>query len=107
MLPPDNDLRANFIEVLKEIAALMSIAYEQTGPVPDDHPLAQAGLESGGEIVLDYVDHNEAGLAFEHLAALNECAADMQLLKDFESQEAVDYFRLGVISDVPDVGNDM
>ncbi|MFZ4963865.1 MULTISPECIES: hypothetical protein [Pseudomonas] len=63
----NNDLRADFIEVLKEISALMSIAYEQTGPVPDDHPLAQAGLENGGEIVLDYVDHNEAGIAFEHL----------------------------------------
>lgn len=67
MLPADNNLRANFIVVLKEITALMSIAHEQTGPVPDDHPLAQAGLENGGEIVLDYVDHNEAGLAFEHL----------------------------------------
>lgn len=64
---PNNDLRADFIEVLKEISALMSIAYEQTGPVPDDHPLAQAGLENGGEIVLDYVDRNEAGIAFEHL----------------------------------------
>jgi hypothetical protein len=31
----------------------------------------------------------------------------MQLLKYFESQEAIDYFRLGVISGVPDVGNDM
>jgi hypothetical protein len=31
----------------------------------------------------------------------------MQLLKYFESQEAIDHFRLGVISDVPDVGNDM
>jgi hypothetical protein len=45
----------------------MSIAYEQLGPVPEDHALAQAGLENGSEIVLDYVDHNEAGVAFEHL----------------------------------------
>jgi hypothetical protein len=45
----------------------MSIAYDQLGPVPEDHALAQAGLENGGEIVLDYVDHNEAGVAFEHL----------------------------------------
>jgi hypothetical protein len=67
MLPPNNNLRADFIVVLKEITALMSSAYEQIGPVPDDHPLAQAGLENGGETVMDYVDHNEAGLAFEHL----------------------------------------
>lgn len=63
----NHDLRNDFIEALKEITALMSIAYEQTGPVPDDHALAQAGLENGGEIVLDYIDHNEAGIAFEHL----------------------------------------
>ena len=63
----NNNLRADFVEALKEISTLMSIAYEQLGPVPDDHALAQAGLENGAEIVLDYVDHNEAGVAFEHL----------------------------------------
>ncbi|UZD95509.1 hypothetical protein LOY64_00405 [Pseudomonas corrugata] len=60
-------MRVDFLEALKEISTLMSIAYEQLGPVPDDHALAQAGLENGAEIVLDYVDHNEAGVAFEHL----------------------------------------
>ena len=63
----NKDLRADFIEVLDEVSTLMSIAYEQLGPVPGDHALAQAGLENGREVVLDYVDHNEAGLAFEHL----------------------------------------
>ena len=63
----NNDLRADFVEALREVSTLMSIAYEQLGPVPDDHALAQAGLENGTEIVLDYVDHNEAGVAFEHL----------------------------------------
>ncbi|AZF37798.1 hypothetical protein C4J88_3019 [Pseudomonas sp. R4-39-08] len=63
----NHNLRTDFIEALREITALMYIAYEQTGPVPDDHALAQASLENGGEIVLDYVDHNEAGIAFEHL----------------------------------------
>lgn len=62
-----NDLRADFVEALKEISPLMSMAYEQLGPVPQGHALAQAGLEDGGEIVLDYVDYREAGLAFEHL----------------------------------------
>lgn len=55
------------MEALDEISALMSIAYEQLAPVPEDHALAQAGLENGSEIVLDYLDHNEAGVAFEHL----------------------------------------
>lgn len=63
----NSDLREDFIEALKEISTLMSIAYEQLGPVPEDHALAQAGLENGAEIVLDYVNHNEAGVAFEHL----------------------------------------
>ncbi|AXI61145.1 hypothetical protein DLD99_11905 [Pseudomonas kribbensis] len=63
----NNDLRADFVEAVEEISTLMSEAYEQLGLVPDDHALAQAGLENGSEIVLDYVDHNEAGLAFEHL----------------------------------------
>jgi hypothetical protein len=42
---------------IEEISTLMSFAYEQLGPVPEDHALAQAGLENGGGIVLDYVDH--------------------------------------------------
>ncbi|WP_445178756.1 hypothetical protein [Pseudomonas sp. McL0111] len=63
----DNNLRPDFVEALEEIATLMSITYEQAGPLPDGHALAQAGLENGGEIVLDYVDHNETGVAFEHL----------------------------------------
>jgi hypothetical protein len=29
--------------------------------------LAQEGFKNGKEIVLDYVDHGEAGLAYEHL----------------------------------------
>jgi hypothetical protein len=63
----NSDLRADFIEALKEISTLMSTAYEQLGPVPEGHPLAQEGLRNGAEIVLDYVDLNEAGVAFEHL----------------------------------------
>lgn len=62
-----NDLRGDFVEALEEISTLMSMAYEQLGQVPEDHALAQAGLQNGSEIVLDYVDHHEAGLAFEHL----------------------------------------
>ncbi len=62
-----NKLRADFTEVLREISALMSIAFEQAGTIPLDHALAQAGLSNGREIVLDYLDHNEAGVAFEHM----------------------------------------
>ncbi|WP_232000360.1 hypothetical protein [Pseudomonas asplenii] len=61
-----NKLRDEFIEALEEISGLMSNAYEQFDPVLGDHPLAQAGLRNGAEIVLDYLDHNEAGVAFDH-----------------------------------------
>lgn len=67
MIDRNSDLRRDFIEALKEITTLMSTAYEQLGPVPEEHPLAQEGLRNGAEIVLDYVDYNEAGIAFEHL----------------------------------------
>ncbi|QNH77255.1 hypothetical protein GGD92_02955 [Pseudomonas protegens] len=60
-------LRADFIEVLDEVEPLLVGAYKQLGPVPQDHALAQAGLEHGRAIVLDYLEHNEAGCAFEHL----------------------------------------
>lgn len=60
-------MRADFEEALAEVSTLMSNAYEELGPVPEDHALAQAGLKDGKAIVLDYFDHNEAGIAFEHL----------------------------------------
>lgn len=61
------ELHADFIEALEEVSRLMACAYRQLGPVADDHVLAQAGLEHGREIVLDYLAHHEAGIAFEHL----------------------------------------
>jgi hypothetical protein len=64
------DLRADFIEVLNEVSSLLSTAYEQLGPVPENHVLAQEGFKNGKEIVLDYVDHGEAGLAYEHLMSM-------------------------------------
>lgn len=60
-------LHADLCEVLDEVSALMSDTYAQLGPIPDDHSLAQAGLENGREIVLDYLAHGEAGVALDHL----------------------------------------
>lgn len=61
------DLREDLLEVLDEVATLMSAEYAQLGPLPDDHPLAQSGLENGAEIVLDFIAHGEAGVALDHL----------------------------------------
>ena len=51
------DLREDLLEVLDEVSTLMSAEYAQLGPLPDDHPLAQSGLENGAEIVLDFIAH--------------------------------------------------
>jgi len=61
------DVREDLLEVLDEVSTLMSAAYAELSPVPDDHPLAQSGLENGAEIVLDYIAHGEAGVALDHL----------------------------------------
>ncbi len=67
-----NELRADFLEALCEISALMAITFEQAGSISEDHPLAQAGLMNGRDIVLDYLYHNEAGVAFEHMIYMVE-----------------------------------
>lgn len=61
-------MREDLPEVLDEVSTLMSAEYAQLGPLPDDHPLAQSGLENGTEIVLDYIAHGEAGVALDHLS---------------------------------------
>jgi hypothetical protein len=52
---------------LPEVMALMKEAYDRSGLLAADHPLSQEGLRNGHEIVLDYLDHNEPGVAYEHL----------------------------------------
>jgi|GEM_PF-2622406 len=41
--------------------------YRSSAPLGPSSPLNQAGLTDGAQIVDDYLDHNELGLAFEHL----------------------------------------
>ncbi len=41
--------------------------YRSSAPLGPNSPLNQAGLTDGARIVEDYLDHNELGLAFEHL----------------------------------------
>ncbi|MGY4493690.1 hypothetical protein [Pseudomonas sp. TE3610] len=50
----------------------MAIAFEQAGDIPLDHALAQAGLSNGRDVVLDYLNHNEAWVAFEHMIYMIE-----------------------------------
>ncbi len=58
---------ALFKQVISEVSAAMAQAYAEAGSLDADHPLSQAGLADGTSIVLDYLEHNEAKLALEHL----------------------------------------
>ena len=60
-------LKNDFLEILEEVTTLMALAYQQQDPVLPGHALAQEGLANGREVVLDYLEHGEAGVALEHL----------------------------------------
>lgn len=69
-----NDQTGTLIRrVLADIEPLMTAAFRAVDfePPPDSN-LDQAGLHDGGETVVDYLDHNEAGIAFEHLLYMIE-----------------------------------
>ena len=55
-------------QALTEVGLLMERAFAEVGgsPVPGS-ALDQAGLSDGVGIVEDYLEHNEAGVALEHL----------------------------------------
>jgi hypothetical protein len=55
-------------KALSEVTVLMERAFTEVGGVPLPYSaLDQAGLLDGETIVLDYLRHGEAGIAFEHL----------------------------------------
>jgi len=55
-------------KALSEVEELMQAAFERAGESGiEGTALDQAGLEDGGAVVLDYLAHNEAGLALDHL----------------------------------------
>lgn len=60
-------IKALFEQVLGEVSVRMAEAYLQAGVLDADHPLSQAGLSNGESVVSDYLDHNEVGIALEHL----------------------------------------
>ncbi len=80
---PDQ-LEADVKAAIHEISALVADAYRAGGPVADNHPLAQAGLADGRDVVLDYLEHNEAGLAYDHLIYM-VVEADLKLSEKCKS----------------------
>jgi hypothetical protein len=74
---PDTERERDIVDcirrALSEVKTLVQRAFEEAGgtPVPGS-ALDQAGLREGEEIVLDYLVHDEWGLALEHLIYMIE-----------------------------------
>jgi len=60
-------LKTLILDATEEAQALLDDLYRQTPEPASDSPLNQAGLRDGVSIVRDYLEHGEAGVAFEHL----------------------------------------
>jgi hypothetical protein len=54
-------------EALREVSALMAEKFAGDIPIAANSSLDQAGLADGEKIVVDYLSHGEAGVAYEHL----------------------------------------
>jgi hypothetical protein len=54
-------------DALIEVNALMRDEFLKNTPITPGSALDQSGLENGAEVVIDYLQHGEAGLAYEHL----------------------------------------
>ncbi len=87
-----SELEESFRLVLDEVKHLMNEAHEKVGVIDDGHALAQVGLKEGSAVVMDYLQHNEAGIAFHHLmymineAQLPLSLAGQRVLKSIEAQ---------------------
>ena len=64
----DNESTHDLIAIAEHVQELINLEYRRVNwkPKPES-VLDQAGLRNGAEVVRDYVDHGEAGIAFEHL----------------------------------------
>ncbi len=68
-------------EILREVMPLIADRFAAVGQPHPDSPLAQVFLADGDEVVLDYLDHNEAGIAFDHLLYMID-AVDIPITPD-------------------------
>jgi hypothetical protein len=61
------NIEAILVRLARSVQDQLDRLYEVQSTLPPDSPLDQAGLRDGFNIVNDYVDHSERGVAFEHL----------------------------------------
>jgi hypothetical protein len=57
----------HLLEALPAISALMDAKLATAGAPDPDSGLAQIGLRGGADIVREFIEYNELGLALEHL----------------------------------------
>ena len=61
-------LEHELIAVAEYVQSLINLEYERVGWEPEPNSaLDQAGLREGKDVVKDYLEHGEAGIAFDHL----------------------------------------
>jgi len=61
------DFATWFEQATREVAGLMSAAFDQAGIIDSAHNLASSGLRDGATIVREFLAHSETGLAYDHL----------------------------------------
>ncbi len=63
-----NRLNRELLIIAENIQGLINLEYERVNWEPEpESALDQAGLRNGFDVVKDYVEHGEAGIAFDHL----------------------------------------
>lgn len=81
--------------VAREVQQQLDALYAAGEPLPGS-ALDQAGLRDGAEIVLDYLSHGEAGVAFDHLLYMIK-EPDLEL----SANAYTDLARSGEVLDFP------
>lgn len=64
-MPEAIDTETRLLDLARNVQAALNTLYDE--PIAGDAAFDQEGLRNGLEIVTDYVEHSEHGLAFEHL----------------------------------------
>ena len=63
-----SELEQELVAIAEYVQNLINLEYEGVNWKPEPaSALDQAGLQNGVEVVKDYVEHGEAGIAFDHL----------------------------------------
>lgn len=90
------EIQEIIIRLASEIQSLVDDEFRKCNDIPlPDSALDQAGLRDGKEVVINYVNFNEFGLAVEHLIYMvSETGIDLTPQTRNELQEVADRMRI-------------